>query len=266
MNCFHQLTSKCNSQLFQFGSGQGWTLHRKPCVGPSPAGLFVGCFALCDSCQFPAPTAGKGPVSLHCPHDIYCLVTALGPGWQQLVLWAGMASPAWQEKRRDKAGSWAEIAAAGDLAFLAPRGYGMGGEKQLCNATAGHCSWYLLRLPGEGSAPPAPPRWCPSTHPGCFITPIPQQEHQRGQGPHMKEKCLHPPCARNICPQGVCAHGHGGFYISCFSETGPQMCSQHSLLPLPLPVSAHGSSASAWADLHPLHCSGTWQVSGSCKI
>lgn len=74
MNCFQRLTSKLSSQLTQFGSWQGWALQRKPRVGLPPTGLFAGWFPSRDSCQFPAPTAGKGPVSLHCPWDIYCSV------------------------------------------------------------------------------------------------------------------------------------------------------------------------------------------------
>lgn len=63
----------------------------------------------------------------------------------------------------------------------------------------------------------------------------------------MTEKCFHPPHARNICPQGVCGHGHRGFFTSCFSGMGPQCPS--SPPPCPLLVPACCSSRSAWADL-----------------
>lgn len=218
-----------------------WALRRKPHGGPSPAGLFAGCFPWRDSCQFPAPTAGKGPVSLHCPWDFYCLVTELGSGWQELSLQAAGRNWCPQPGRtsgRGKAGSWAMLTAAGDPAPRAPWGHGDSWRE-----VAVQCrGWASLSIPalsawGGLSHPhcplgscrvPAPPCWCPSVHPGCSAAPALRQEHQRGQGPHMKEKCLLPPHARNICPQGVCARGHGRFCICCFSGMGPQMCIQPS--------------------------------------
>lgn len=82
---------------------------------------------------------------------------------------------------------------------------------------------YTPRCPLGSCQAPVPPCRCPSIHPSCSTAPALQQEHQRGQGPHMKEKCLHLPHARNICLQGVCTRGPGRFYIGCFSGMGPQM-------------------------------------------
>lgn len=122
---------------------------------------------------------------------------------------------------------------------------GTGGKRLLCNAKAQHCSRYMLWLPGRARPPPVPSGLllgtlfflpCPSIHPSCSVAPAPQQEHQGGQGQHKKEKYLHPPHARNICPQGVCACGHGRFFTGRFSGMGPQMHTQPSPTPPPLPV------------------------------
>lgn len=127
-----------------------------------------------------------------------------------------------------KAGSWAGLAAAGDPAPPAPWGRGDGCAVPRLGIALGTWSGCL----GRAQPPRCPPGSLPGTHssppvpqPSPRLLRCPQQEHQRGQGPHMKEKCLHPPHARNICPQGVRAHGHGSFYICCFSGTAPKYAS-----------------------------------------
>lgn len=259
MNCFQQLTSKCSSQLTLFGSGQGWTLQRKPRVGPSPAGLFAGRFPSRDSCQFPAPTAGKGPVSLHCPWDIYCLVTQLGSGWQELTLQAGTGVPSLAG-----AVAGARRAAGQCSLLLETRLPGMAGPWDGCqeaagSAMAGQRSQYLLWLPGEGSATlllpstrsssPVPERspWllcCPSSVAGTLERAGPTHEREMSS-PTPCQEYLPAGCVRPWARQVL---GHGRFYIGCFSGMGPQMCIQPSPAPSP-PVPACSGAPSALADL-----------------
>lgn len=256
MNSFHQLTSKRSSQLSQFGSGQGWTRHRKPSVCPSPADLFAGWFVLCDSCQFPAPTAGKGPVSLHCPRDIYCLVTALGPGWQQLVLQAGMGVPSLAEAM---VGQGRQLGSA--RCCWRPSSSGTTGPWDGWREAAVQChSQALLLVPAlaawGGLSPPSSSPLVPETSPRLIHRTVPQQEHQRGQCPHTKEKCLHPPYARNICPQGTAG------FTSAASQGQVLKCASN---PAPRPFLSQCQPVAVLPRLG-LTCSGTWQVSGSCKI
>lgn len=73
-------------------------------------------------------------LSLHCPWDIYCLLTDQGSAWQGLAPQAKTGVPS-------LAGA---VAGSRWAAELAPAAFeGMGGEKQLCSAMA---------CPGEGSA------------------------------------------------------------------------------------------------------------------
>lgn len=140
------------------------------------------------------------PVSLHRPWDIYCCPVRL-PGTAQAGSSShcrhSLAFTAWWSCSKGSVGGCTVLLLETCTAHGAVPGLG---------AAAGTHSGCRARLP-------ALPQRCPRPHPTA---------PRRGAGPAMKEKRLHPPRAKNICPWGVCCHGHGCSHRCSFPELQPQ--------------------------------------------